>query len=139
MTQAEERWRETTQDCNHCGGIILQRTAHSSAFNFDFSYYRCAQCGCEWEEGWILLKAGHGPQCQALGEQLQAEQVLAELKELPYLFSGRTWLYLLGGLLLFVVLARFGVIALLGRLALPLLLIGLIIGLIWLAFRQRQP
>jgi len=137
MTQAKNQWRETTQDCNHCGGIILQRLTRSESFMPDFSHYRCAQCGCEWEDDWLLIKAGHGPHCQALGEQLQAEQVLAELKELPYLFSGRTWLYLLGGLLLFVILARFGVVALLGRLALPLLLLALIGALIWLAFRQR--
>jgi hypothetical protein len=137
MTQVNKQWRETTQDCNHCGGIILQRLASGGALTADHGYYRCAQCGCEWARDWELIKAGDTPHCQALRDQLQAEQVLAELKEMPHWFTRRVWLYLIGGLLLFVILARFGVTALLARLAIPLLLLALLVGLIWYWFRRK--
>jgi DNA-directed RNA polymerase subunit RPC12/RpoP len=137
MTQANNQWRETTTDCNHCGGIILQRLAQGGTITADRGYYRCAQCGCEWARDWELIKAGDGRQCQVLREQMEAQEVFAELRELPNWFTPRVWLYLIGGLLLFALLARFGVIAALSRLAFPLLLISVIIALIWYVFRQR--
>jgi hypothetical protein len=138
MTRQDSLWRETNQDCDHCGGIIMQRLASGGTLTADRGYYRCAQCGCEWSKEWRLLHVGQTAACQALGDQLQAEEVLSELKELPSWLSGRGWLYLGGALLLFIILARFGATAALIRLALPLLFVALIVGLIWYAFLRRR-
>jgi hypothetical protein len=119
-------------DCDHCGGeICLSREllpGHPTN-----GFYQCQQCGCEWSLKGDVIHIGTGKMCQEAQRKRMGGGWRSELP-IPEFSGWRRALIIIGGLLLLLVLIRFGGLMIF-RLLLPLLVIG---ALIYWLYRLGQ-
>jgi predicted RNA-binding Zn-ribbon protein involved in translation (DUF1610 family) len=137
MIETSTVWSETSYDCPHCGGIIMKRI-DQEAGQPDYVCHQCGQCGCQWSLTGELLRVGNGPHCHLAAAQsadpIDMGEVWGKLPSLP----ANAWVYAVAALLAFLILARFGLVAMALRLVIPLLLFAFVIWLVWLAVRSSQ-
>jgi DNA-directed RNA polymerase subunit RPC12/RpoP len=61
---SERTSNDTGRDCAHCGGHILLYQEEKD--NMPWSYYECADCGCQWTLTDELFHIGRLTACQRL-------------------------------------------------------------------------
>jgi hypothetical protein len=136
MIVTSTAWSETAYDCPHCGGIIMKRIDQETG-QPDRVCHQCNQCGCQWSLAGEMLRVGHGPHCQLAAHAAEASDMGAALGKLPSL-PANAWLYAVAALLAFLLLARFGLVAMAFRFLIPLLLLALIIWVVWHKVKSSQ-
>lgn len=136
MTEEEKTNLEDSGfDCDHCGGEILISRALTTGRPL-LGYYLCKNCGCEWTLKGDVIHIGTGQDCKAS----QRKRMGGGALHLPQLSDISIWqraALIIGGLILFLVLLRFGGLMLF-RLLLPLLVIGLLIYLVFKLGREQE-
>jgi hypothetical protein len=136
MIETNTAWSETAYDCVHCGGIIMKRIDQETG-QADRVCHQCGQCGCQWSLTGELLRMGHSPECRAFKQQAENNEWAEILGKLPQ-WPRNPWVYVGLALIVFLLFARLGLIALLIRVSLPLLVIALIVWLIWQSIKQSR-
>jgi hypothetical protein len=136
MIETSTVWSETAYDCPHCGGIIMKRIDQETG-QADRVCHQCGQCGCQWSLTGEFLRVGHGPHCRMAAQAVEAIDMAEAWGKLPSL-PPNAWLYAVAALLAFLVLARFGLVAMAFRLVIPLLLFGFIMWVVWYTVRSSQ-
>ncbi len=63
MIEIETTWKDTGYDCDHCGGLVLQRT-DVEAGQPKRVCYQCKMCGCQWHINGDVLRIGSGANCR---------------------------------------------------------------------------
>jgi hypothetical protein len=111
MIETHTSWKETSHDCQYCGGIILQRTDFEDGQKVR-ACLQCRDCGTQWSLHGSVLR---------LGRRRPAPRPEPQRLVLP------RWLPYAGGALVLVwVLMLTGLIGLVARLLIPLLILGLL-------------
>ena len=64
MIQTRTTWDDSGRDCDHCGGMILQRTDYETR-QPPRVRYQCEECGCLWSKEGVLQRSGRLSQCPA--------------------------------------------------------------------------
>jgi hypothetical protein len=122
-------------DCDHCGGEILVSRKVTQGRPVH-GYYVCQKCGCEWTLKGDVLHIGVGPNCQASQRERMGGSGL-KLPEMGEISVWRRVALIVGGIILFLVLLRFGGFMLF-RFLLPILVIGFLIYLVFRLGREQQ-
>lgn len=121
MIETSTSWEDSGFDCDHCGGVIAKRTDRETG-QPDRVCYQCKQCGCQWSLNGQVTRIGSSQYCEA------AQRERLGTKPLDFLLSGRVLIVL--GVLLILVVARFGGLAALGvilRFLIPIALAAIIV------------
>lgn len=136
MTEEQKKNLEDSgYDCDHCGGEILLnrelipgRPVHG--------HYLCQRCGCEWTLKGDVLHIGTGPNCKAFQRKRMGSGGL-QIPEIGEISVWRRAALIIGGVIVFLVLLRFGGLMLF-RFLLPLIVIGFLIYLVFKLGREQQ-
>ena len=122
-------------DCDHCGGEILLNREMTPGRPVH-GYYQCRRCGCEWTLKGDVLHIGSGRHCKAS----QRKRMGGGGVQLPEIFEVSVWrrtALIIGGVLLFLILLRFGGLMLF-RFLLPVIVIGFLIYLVFKMGRDQE-
>lgn len=136
MTEEQKAHLEDSGfDCDHCGGeILINRTVTSG--RPVHGYYVCQSCGCEWTLKGDVLHIGTSSGCKAA----QRNRMGGDGFQIPEISEISVWrraALIIGGMILFLVLLRFGGLMLF-RFLLPLFVIGFLIYLVFKLGREQQ-
>jgi hypothetical protein len=136
MIETNTAFSETAYDCPHCGGIIMKRIDQETG-QPDRVCHQCDQCGCQWSLSGETLRVGHGPDCWAAVTPVEPADQGETLLQWPTL-PGNRWLYVGAAVLLFLFLARFGMLVMVVRMVVPVLLLALLVWLVWQAVKSSS-
>lgn len=115
-------------DCDHCGGEILISRKITAGRPLP-GYYLCNRCGCEWTLKGDVIHIGTGKDCK-VSQRKRMAGAAVQLPELSEISVWRRAALIMGGVILLLVLLRFGGLMLF-RFLLPFLVIGLLIYLVF--------
>ncbi len=136
MTEEQKTNQEDSgYDCDHCGGEILLRREMSPGRPAQ-GYYQCRSCGCEWTLKGDVLHVGTGRGCKTAQRNRMGGGGF-QLPELSEISVWRRAAIIIGGVILFLVLLRFGGLMLF-RFLLPVIVIGFLIYLVFKLGREQE-
>lgn len=136
MTEEQKINQEDSgYDCDHCGGEILLSREISRGRPAS-GYYQCRSCGCEWTLKGDVLHIGTEPGCKTAQRDRMGGGGL-QLPEISEISIWRRAALIIGGVILFLVLLRFGGLMLF-RFLLPLFVIGLLVYLVFKMGREQE-
>ncbi len=122
-------------DCDHCGGRILVSRAVTPGRPVH-GYYVCQSCGCEWTLKGDVLHIGTGYDCQAS----QRKRMGGDGLQFPDMKEMSVWQRVAligGGIVLLLILIRFGGFMML-RFLFPLLIVVVLIYLVIKLGREQE-
>jgi hypothetical protein len=135
MKAKEKVWIDSGYDCDHCGGELLRLKARRPSRPND-AYYRCQRCDCKWTLGGDVVQVGQGAYCHEAQGRRQGNVNPQESNWLEWLWTLPRWVQMVGGVLLLLLLLRFGGLMLF-RLLLPVALLALM-GYLILRYGQER-
>ena len=136
MTEEQRTHLEDSgYDCDHCGGEILVVRDMVSGRPMQ-GYYRCQSCGCEWTLKGDVLHIGTRRGCKASQRKRMGGGGF-QLPEISEISVWRRAALIIGGVILFLVLLRFGGLMLF-RFLLPVIVIGFLIYLVFKMGREQE-
>ncbi|MFO7683575.1 MAG: hypothetical protein R6X34_26375 [Chloroflexota bacterium] len=122
-------------DCDHCGGEIYISQEKGTGRPVE-GYYVCRRCGCAWTLKGAVLQIGADRECQNAQKKRITEGTMT-LPELSEMSGWKRLLLIVGGVILFLVLLRFGGLMLF-RFLLPLIVLGILGYLIYKFGREQR-
>ena len=136
MTEEQKTNQEDSgYDCDHCGGEILINRELTPGRPAQ-GYYQCRGCGCEWTLKGDVLHIGTGQGCK----RAKRDRMGGGGLQLPAISEISVWrraALIIGGVILFLVLLRFGGLMLF-RFLLPLFVIGVLVYLVFKMGREQE-
>ena len=136
MTEEQRKQLEDSgYDCDHCGGEILLNRAVSSGRPV-VGYYVCQRCGCEWTLKGDVQHIGTGRDCKSAQRKRMGGDGL-QIPEISEISVWRRVAIFIGGIVLLLIMLRFGGLLLL-RFLIPLLVIIVLMYFVFKLGREQE-